>query len=624
MATGGQIPAPSLSQGGPSNNNTISNNINSTLDLVRQRAHKAAQFYQQQQQHQLEYGNAEESLPPSKPSSTPSHHNAQFNVGHGSYTENGNALGVGGVMAQQGYDIGWGPTTNNALDVGGGSSGGGGYTNITRVLSDDSFENAMAPPTSNSFYRAKMRAGIIDMRSSYNERSRGGGSRSRARTFRGPHVNSRSRTQTYAIDGNKHSSGVPQQDQQNISAPAQTYNNNHHNQLSTQQPHHQHQPQQVAPQKPVRTYAVNRAMLQRSSSEIEVDSLEQDALFPSGGPASLGALPTVIGGGGGSGLHREYGSTSSLDVLGTSSDNFFSLISEYRQSQQLAQALDQRSPAPPGLHQLLQGRLGAASSEPQIQAGVTVGNDGGGAGSSLRFINGSGTPAPAPSNDREGDFQGDDVDFGSKAGKTKSKHKDRKQRAKSITGEGSASILKKLRGKVEPEFTNTKSEDKGVVAEDPASKVDDRTRRRAFVHFDCQSVGVDLVKVIHQRLTVGSMKNNMTTGASAASGQRSSMAPDKDDPELLAETDEGDGKSNDLVLSCPFFRNELGGEDERTVSLTKLTAHKRVSNSSSVPLSISSINNKSQVNFLYKTLKNLNDRKSKIMKDRSSDGKEMK
>ena len=605
MATGGQIPASSLTQGsagGPSNNNTISNNIDSTLDLVRQRAHKAAQFYQQQQQQQPDYSGVDESHPPGKPSSATSHHhhNAQFNVSHGGYSENGNSPGGGGgVMTQQGYDISWGHSTNNMLGGGAGSSGGGGYTNITRVLSDDSFESAMAPPTSNSFYRAKMRAGIIDMRSSYNERTRGGGgSRSRARTFHGPHVNSRSRTQTYAMDSNKLSTGVvqPQQEQQKLSGPAQTYNNNHLNQQSNQQPHHQHQPQQAAPQKPARTYAVNRAMLQRSSSEIEVDSLEQDALFSSGGgPASLGALPTVIGGGGGSGLHREYGSTSSLDVLGTSSDNFFSLVSEYRQSQQLAQALDQRSPAPPGLHQLLQGRLGSASSEPQIQAGGGGGNDGGGAGSAIRFLNGSVTPAPAPSNDRESDFQGDDVDFGGKSGKTKSKHKDRKQRAKSITGEGSASILKKLRGKVEPELANTKSEDKGIVAEDPASKIDDRTRRRAFVHFDCQSVGVDLVKVIHQRLTAGSMKNNMTTGASAASGQRSSMAPDKDDQDLLGETDEGDGKSNELVLSCPFFRNELGGEDERTVSLTKHTAHKRVSNSSSVPLSISSISNKSQV-----------------------------
>lgn len=35
--------------------------------------------------------------------------------------------------------------------------------------------------------------------------------------------------------------------------------------------------------------------------------------------------------------------------------------------------------------------------------------------------------------------------------------------------------------------------------------------------------------------------------------------------------DLGDGRENDLVLTCPFFRNELGGEEERIVCLNKLT-----------------------------------------------------
>lgn len=35
--------------------------------------------------------------------------------------------------------------------------------------------------------------------------------------------------------------------------------------------------------------------------------------------------------------------------------------------------------------------------------------------------------------------------------------------------------------------------------------------------------------------------------------------------------DSGDGRENDLVLACPFFRNELGGEEERIVCLNKLT-----------------------------------------------------
>lgn len=36
------------------------------------------------------------------------------------------------------------------------------------------------------------------------------------------------------------------------------------------------------------------------------------------------------------------------------------------------------------------------------------------------------------------------------------------------------------------------------------------------------------------------------------------------------EQDSGDGRSNDLVLSCPFFRNELGEEAQPRVSLSKM------------------------------------------------------
>ncbi|ENN82249.1 hypothetical protein YQE_01375, partial [Dendroctonus ponderosae] len=41
---------------------------------------------------------------------------------------------------------------------------------------------------------------------------------------------------------------------------------------------------------------------------------------------------------------------------------------------------------------------------------------------------------------------------------------------------------------------------------------------------------------------------------------------------MLGEGDDdgGDGQSNELVESCPFFRNEIGGEEERIVSLSRL------------------------------------------------------
>jgi len=45
--------------------------------------------------------------------------------------------------------------------------------------------------------------------------------------------------------------------------------------------------------------------------------------------------------------------------------------------------------------------------------------------------------------------------------------------------------------------------------------------------------------------------------------------------------DLGDGRENDLVSACPFFRNELGGEEERILCLNKLTDRKQVNTKSS-------------------------------------------
>eukprot|EP00058_Branchiostoma_floridae_P024712 XP_002610202.1 hypothetical protein BRAFLDRAFT_77024 [Branchiostoma floridae] len=45
----------------------------------------------------------------------------------------------------------------------------------------------------------------------------------------------------------------------------------------------------------------------------------------------------------------------------------------------------------------------------------------------------------------------------------------------------------------------------------------------------------------------------------------------------IQELDLGDGKSNNLVLSCPFFRNELGGEEERRISLSRGNGGSRAS-----------------------------------------------
>ncbi|XP_069036684.1 signal-induced proliferation-associated protein 1 isoform X2 [Lepisosteus oculatus] len=95
---------------------------------------------------------------------------------------------------------------------------------------------------------------------------------------------------------------------------------------------------------------------------------------------------------------------------------------------------------------------------------------------------------------------------------------------------------------------------------------------RNFAHYDVQSILFDLTEAASNRDSIG-RKKNITSGASAASQQRGPAPPAPpsplpgaagEDPESLRETlvlDEGDGNDNDLLLSCPHFRNEIGGEE---------------------------------------------------------------
>ncbi|XP_067682950.1 signal-induced proliferation-associated 1-like protein 2 isoform X2 [Haliotis asinina] len=344
---------------------------------------------------------------------------------------------------------------------------------------EDALNSGIEPASSNNFYRAQMKAGIIDMRSSMSERI--GTGRSRARTFHGPHGHTnRTRTQNFSIDKTK-----------TMSKPS-------------------------VPPKPVEKSSSRRTSrgLYRSNSNLEMDTVEV---------VEEGLPPTAI--------HREYGSTSSLDQLGTSTENFFAMLRGYQNENP-----DQRSPAPPQLQEVLRGKADAKG----------------------RFLNG------AAMMDKDSEEISD-----SPKGKNKSKFKDRKARAKSIT-DGNPGILKKVFGG-KPDADVTGKTDYSFPDD---GRAEERYRRKAFAHFDCQSVGVNLSDIKNKNHS-GIMKNT-ATGASAASFNRNSYAGDKDDPDIIAGTDEGDGKSNELVLSCPFFRNEIGGEEERIVSLTKLTAQKRV------------------------------------------------
>ncbi|KAM9332363.1 signal-induced proliferation-associated protein 1 isoform 1-T5 [Pholidichthys leucotaenia] len=98
---------------------------------------------------------------------------------------------------------------------------------------------------------------------------------------------------------------------------------------------------------------------------------------------------------------------------------------------------------------------------------------------------------------------------------------------------------------------------------------------RNFAHYDVQSILFDLTEAATNRDSIG-RKKNITSGASAASQLRplSLTTPSSpaqggggnggstDDPEQSLLLDEGDGNDNELLLSCPHFRNETGGEQQ--------------------------------------------------------------
>lgn len=290
----------------------------------------------------------------------------------------------------------------------------------------------------------------------------------------------------------------------------------------------------------------------RSNSDLELDSLEHDL---------EDSPPQVMP------LRREYGSTNSIDILANNnnSESFFAMLKDYH-----AENLDQRSPAPPKIQELLRVKYDLEHGAPAPR-----GRSNSGSAAGHRMTNGSAV-VDRDTNESSSSSQ-------NSRPKTKSKpHKDRKARAKSITGEGSSGIFKKLRGS-KPDSGGQDVSNKAIsdsTAPEIDPKSDEKLRRKAFVHFDCQSLGVNLREIIQNKKS-GFKRRNTTTGASAASANRNSIPNCREDPDILSETDDGDNKSSDMVESCPFFRNELGGEEERMICLARATAHRNVPSTNS-------------------------------------------
>ncbi|XP_078097923.1 signal-induced proliferation-associated 1-like protein 3 [Mustelus asterias] len=266
----------------------------------------------------------------------------------------------------------------------------------------------------------------------------------------------------------------------------------------------------------------------RSNSEITLNEHDAEGAFELKGS---GMLPL-----------REYGSTSSIDVHGVSSESFFDMLKEFKNEK-----IDQRSSAPESLKKLLRADVSMASN--------------------LNLAGGSKTD--------------DSRSESSQRDEPKSVYKDReKSRKKQSRSESGESILKKLRSSKSEHESGRSSSDH----EDSRSQ--DSTKpwicQKSFGHFDVQSILFDLNEVVSNRNYVPHRRNT-TTGASAASAASlavsrslalASLDSNFSSTEEVSgkenlEPDLGDSNCNDLLLNCPHFRNETGGSSERNISLSK-------------------------------------------------------
>ncbi|XP_059838112.1 signal-induced proliferation-associated 1-like protein 2 isoform X3 [Hypanus sabinus] len=271
---------------------------------------------------------------------------------------------------------------------------------------------------------------------------------------------------------------------------------------------------------------------QRSNSDVTIsdidseDILDQNAVNPNTGAA----------------LHREYGSTSSIDRQGITGDSFFAMLRGYRN-----ETVEPRSPGPLGFSDLL--RLDSGVS-PSLQAAARI--------SRAEFVRISGF-----------DYIDSPLFF------CKDKDKSFKRRLKPETME--ASLFRKLR--------TAKSEHDSLKFsfEQEENRLEKNSQlwmcHKCFAHYDVQSILFNVNEAMANRANVGQRKNT-TTGASAASQHpvpggysTNCESPTGSKEELNSkeslDSDEGDGKSNNLALACPYFRNEIGGEGERRIALSR-------------------------------------------------------
>ncbi|XP_001366781.1 signal-induced proliferation-associated 1-like protein 3 [Monodelphis domestica] len=271
----------------------------------------------------------------------------------------------------------------------------------------------------------------------------------------------------------------------------------------------------------------------RSSSEITLSECDVEEPFEPRGSRYVGGLP----------LFREYGSTSSIDVQGVSEQSFLDILNEFRSEK----------PEP--------GGTGSEKWKELLGAGSAM--------ASHLHLSGSSRTAFRNGQSHKDDFL---------LLQPKEKDKLRKKAAKGGDA-GDSSIFRKLRSA----RGDLEAPGKAFVeADDGGGRLPEGSKpwicQKSFAHFDVQSMLFDLNDVAANRLSSVAQRRNTTTGASAASAG----APGGPDPSFPStedlnykenlEQDPGDSNSNDLLLSCPHFRNEIGGMCERNVSFSRASA----------------------------------------------------
>ncbi|XP_069750095.1 signal-induced proliferation-associated 1-like protein 2 isoform X2 [Narcine bancroftii] len=92
-----------------------------------------------------------------------------------------------------------------------------------------------------------------------------------------------------------------------------------------------------------------------------------------------------------------------------------------------------------------------------------------------------------------------------------------------------------------------------------------RQRARGLAHYDVQSILFDLRQAVSSRDSAGRRKN-IITGASAASQLPAHVPAQGRAPPPGPGWELSQGEGSPLVLSCPHFRNEVGGEGEQQCS----------------------------------------------------------